>query len=91
MNVRTEGEADKDQGLEVIQEDIEETRKYPLCIYYSSRDRYRDRSGSRPDRRRYRSRSRDHRRRDDSKSRDMKEGRCFGCGQRGHIKRDCPE
>jgi hypothetical protein len=47
----------------------------------------RSRSDSyRRERKRYRSRSRD-----DSRSRDMKEGRCFGCGNKGHLKRDCPE
>ncbi|CDW87710.1 rna-binding region rnp-1 domain-containing protein [Stylonychia lemnae] len=29
--------------------------------------------------------------RGDSRSRDLKEGRCFGCGKRGHMKRHCPE
>lgn len=40
----------------------------------------------------YRDRSPSYRRgdRNDSRSRDLKEGRCFHCGERGHMKRDCP-
>lgn len=54
-----------------------------LILKYSSRSRSR--------RREHRGRDRSTSRRDDSRSRDLREGRCFLCGEKGHLKRFCPK
>lgn len=82
-NVEAEEEADIDLEVEAMVEDIGNIRKIKIFLTFPFR---RSRS---PPRRHRRSRSRSYRK--DSRSRDMKEGRCFECGKRGHIKRECPE
>ena len=62
-------------------------------------DRYRRRSRSNSPRRRSRSPPRGGDRRgrsrsgsrEDGRSKELKEGRCFICKEKGHIKRDCPD
>ena len=98
MSARTERDPgtspdpDLDPGL--MEGKIGNTRKKSSCdlLFYR-----RSRS---PPRRRYERREGGGRRRSGSRDRGsrgggdkqnfMKEGRCFICGERGHIKRDCP-
>lgn len=81
MNADHEEEVETDQEVEAMIENIaEDIRNFDVIIFRRSRSRSRGR--------RHRERSRS---RDDSRSKDLREGRCFHCSKRGHMKRDCPD
>ena len=80
MSAEVRDAQETDPEVEATVEDmVEDTRMYTLLTFNVC-------SRSRSPRRRHRDRSVSH-----SRDTDLKEGRCFGCGRKGHIKRDCPE